>query len=77
MAAIFKSDTATAMPLLKERLEALHEAGQVLVEVGDLNLKRLQVSLFKTIIVVSLYIVGSFVGLFLHYYHFIVVVGRA
>jgi len=39
LASIFKSDTATAMPLLKERLAALHEAGQVLVEVGDLNLK--------------------------------------
>lgn len=35
LAAIFRSDTATVMPLLKERLAALHEAGQVLVEKYD------------------------------------------
>ncbi|KAI0233319.1 Queuosine salvage protein [Lamellibrachia satsuma] len=35
LAAIFRSDSASEMPLLKERLAALHEAGQVLVEKYD------------------------------------------
>ena len=36
LAAIFRSDSAGEIPLLKERLAVLHEAGKVLVDVNTI-----------------------------------------